>query len=314
MRVIEASQGGGGSGGHGGLRAVAAALPPGSPILLLDAPRDAADRRLARLLLREAAAFGGGEAVPLPGGEVLIGGTPAAAERAAGELRALLGLAPRRLALPEALPLLDSWLPQAGRALPAAAPVGWAALEAEGAARPPGELAALSLFSAAAGGPPVAQRLAPRAPLPPEPEQRAWARERLCRRLLQALTSPAGLSALPPLRPGLRLLLDLPAAGLAGGGAMARLPGPPPIALLPLALLAEPDAFAARRAGLEAAGWEVALLADSPAALEWPLPPGCWLAAPMPAAPPPALPERLIALGAPPPWPLPAAALREAAP
>ncbi|MFN3447801.1 MAG: hypothetical protein ACK44F_03815 [Roseococcus sp.] len=314
MRAIEASQGGGGAGGHGGLRAVAAALPPGSPLLLLDAPADAADRRLARLLLREAAAFGGGEAVPLPGGEVLIGGTQAAAERAAGELRALLGLAPRRLALPEALPLLDSWLPQAGRAAPVPAPAAWAALEADCAGRPLGELAALSLFAAAPGGPAVAQRLVPRLPALTEPDQRGQFREWLCRRLLQALASPAGLAALPPLRPRLRLLLDLPAAGLSGGAAMARLPGPPPIALLPLALLAEPAALAARRAGLEAAGWEVALLADSPAALEWPAPAGCWLAAPMPAARPPSLPERLIALGPPPPWPLPEGALREAAP
>ncbi|MCX8133037.1 MAG: hypothetical protein N3D18_03625 [Roseococcus sp.] len=314
MRVIEANHGAGGSGGPAGLRAVAAALPPGSPILLLDAPADAADRRLARLLLREAAAFGGGEAVPLPGGEVLIGGTPAAAERVAGELRALLGLAPRRLALPEALPLLDSWLPQAARPGPAAPAPGWTSLQAECDGRPLGDLATLRLFAALSGGPAVAQRLAPRLPPLAEPEQRAQQREWLCRRLLQALTSPAGLAALPPLRPRLRLLLDLPAAGLAGGAAMARLPGPAPIALLPLALLADPAAFAARRAGLEAAGWEVALCADSPAALDWPVPPGCWLAAPMPEAPPPHLPERLIALGAPPPWPLPAGALREAAP
>lgn len=137
------------------------------------------------------------------------------------------------------------------------------------------------------------------------------ARDWLARRVLQALASPAGLAALPPLRPGLRLMLDLPSAGLAGGAMMGRLPGPPPIALLPLGLLAECAAFASLRARLEGAGWEVALLADSPAALEWPIPEGCWLAAPLPAEPPASLPPRLIALGAAPAWSPPPGALLE---
>ena len=292
------------------LRAAASALPPGSPALALAAPEDAADRRLARLLLREAAAFGGGEAISLPMGELLLGGTPAATDRAGAQLRDLLGLASLRLELPQALPAFEEWLPHASRP-PAPAPIGWAALEARCAALTIGQCAALTLFAATPGGPAVAQRLGPRLPPLAEPEARALARDWLGRRVLQALASPGGFAQLPPLRPGLRLLLDLPSTGLSGGAMMAGLPGPPPIALLPLALLADGAFFNALRTRLEGAGWEVALLADSPAALEWPMPPGCWLAAPLPPAPPPALPPRLIALGARPAWPLPSETLLE---
>jgi hypothetical protein len=292
------------------LRAVAAALPPGSPALTLTAPEEAAERQVARFLLREAAVFGGGEAISLASGELLLGGTLAAAERAATQLREILGLDALCVSLPEALPALEAWLPRASR--PAAPEsLGWAGLEARCAGLTIADCAALSFFAATPGGPVVAQRLGPRLPSLPDPEARALAREWLSRRVLKALASPGSLVQLPPLRPGLRLLLDLPSAGLSGGAMMGRLPGPPPIALLPLGLLADPGAFAALRARLEGAGWEVALLADSPAALEWPVPAGCWLAAPMPAAPPPALPPRLIALGAAPAWPLPPDALTE---
>lgn len=292
------------------LRAAAAALPPGSPALALTAPEDMADRRVARLLLREAAAFGGGEAISLASGELLLGGTPAATERAATQLRELLGLDSLRVTLPEALPAFEAWLPRASRP-PAPEPGGWAALEARCAALPVAECAALTLFAAAPGGPAVAQRLGPRLPPLPEPEARALAWDWLSRRVLQALTSPAGFAQLPPLRPGLRLLLDLPSTGLAGGAMMSRLAGPPPIALLPLALLADTGAFAALRARLEGAGWEVALRAESPDALDWPVPDGCWLAVPLPPAPPHLPPPRLIALGAAPTWPLPPGALLE---
>jgi hypothetical protein len=301
-----------GEAGRPDLRAVAAAMPPGSPALALTAPADVAERRVARLLLREAAAFGGGEAISLASGELLLGGTPAAAARAATQLQELLGLDPIRIPLPEALPALEAWLPHASQP-PAPEAPGWAALEARCAALPMAEAAALTLFSAAPdqGGPATAQRLGPRLPPLAEPEARALARDWLARRVLQALASPAGCAQLPPLRPGLRLLLDLPSNGLAGGGPMGRLPGPPPIALLPFVLLADPGGFTALRARLERAGWEVALLADSPAALEWPIPAGCWLAAPLASAPPPALPRRLIGLGPAPAWPLPPGTLME---
>jgi hypothetical protein len=315
MRAMGPNQGAGEArpgreAGRPDLRGVAAALPPGSPALLQAAPEDPADRRVARLLLREAAAFGGGEAISLPMGDVLLGGTSAAAERAGHQLHTLLGLDAARLTLPQGLPALEAWLPRASRP-PAPEPAGWAALEAHCAALPIAQCAALTLFGAMQGAPPAAQRLGPRLPPLAEPEARALARDWLTRRVLQALASPAGFAPLPRLRPGLRLMLDLPSNGLAGGAMMGRLPGPPPVALLPFSLLADGAAFAALRARLEGAGWEVALLADSSAALEWPVPAGCWLAAPLPISPPPALPERLIALGAAPSWPLPNGSLLE---
>ena len=63
----------------------------------------------------------------------------------------------------------------------------------------------------------VAQRLGP-APLGlPDPELESLAREWLCRRLLTALTDPEQFGVLPALRPGLRLILDLPEGGLSAG-------------------------------------------------------------------------------------------------
>ena len=75
-----------------------------------------------------------------------------------------------------------------------------------------------------------------------------------------------------------------------------------PIALLPLAALADPERFAAIAAGLRQAGWTVGLATPDAVALDWVAQPGLVWAAPAAAAPPPHPPGRLIALGPPQPW------------
>lgn len=274
------------------LRAALRALPPGGLVLAVPRARSPAARRVAAALLEEAAAFGGGVPRREAGAELLLGASPAAAARAAEAMRDLLGLDAPCFRVPEEAPALEAWL--GARPAPEPAEGGIAALEARCAALPIESLARVTLFAEGAEDRPVAQRLSP-APFPvEEPELAEQARDWLCRRLLAALTDPTLLPRLPPLRPGLRLLLDLPLGGMAGPAAMGRAGAAgAPIALIPVAAMAEPG-FPDREAQLRAAGFEVALLADDPGlAAGWAG--SARLAAPVPPAPP--LPPGFIALG-----------------
>lgn len=263
-------------------------------------PRGA--RRVARALLEEAAILGGGQVLTLPGGDLLLGRAAGPCQRAAQAIAQLTGT------LPECFPLPDGHAALAARAEAAAqapATSSWslAALEAHLAQRPLTEAARLTLFTTGAGGAPIAQRLGP-APLGLEdPELEAMAREWLCRRLLAALANPAERGQLPALRPGLRLILDVPQTGMQSGTLRAGPPGDQdgPVALLPLAALADGAGFARMADTLRQAGWAVGLLSNDaamPAALD--LPDITW-AIPAPAEPPPLLPHRLIVLGRPAP-------------
>ncbi len=283
-----------------------AALPPNGIGVLQPARGPRGARRLARALLEEAAILGGGQVLSLPGGDLLLGAAPGPGQRAAQTIAWLTGAAPESFPLPDGQAALAA---RTEAAATAPAPPGWslAALEAHVAQLPLGEAARLTLFTTGAGGAPVAQRLGP-APLGlDDPELEAMAREALCRRLLAALAHPAERGQLPPLRPGLRLILDMPQrglqTGLQGGALRAGPPGDPngPLALLPLTALADGAAFARMAAALRQAGWAVGLLASdavAPAMLD---PPDITWAIPAPAEPPPILPPRLIALGRPAP-------------
>lgn len=281
-------------------RATLRALPPGSLVLSLPELPDPAARRVALAVLEEAAAQGGGHVMPWPRARLLLGGAPGAAARAGDTLERLLGLRPDAWTLPTGLAGLEAWLD--GLPPPSPQPAHLVALEARCAALPVEEVARLTFFAEGEEARPVAQRLAPRDLPLEDPDLRAQARALLCRRVLAALTDPAQRGRLPPLRPGLRLLLDLPLAGLpagrmmgGGGGRLA------PIALLPLAALAEPS-FPALRDGLAAAGWRPGFVSKDPEALALLGPGGHPLAAPPPRLPPPPLAPlegapRLIALG-----------------
>ncbi|WPB86153.1 hypothetical protein [Sediminicoccus rosea] len=281
-------------------RSALAALPAGGLAVLQPARGPRGARRLARALLEEAAVLGGGQVLALPGGDLLLTATPGPGQRAAQAITELTGLPPESFPLPAAEQPLAARAEAAALA-PPAPPWNLAALEAHVARLRLAEAARLTLFAAGAGGAPVAQRLGP-APLGlDDPGLEAMAREGLCRRLLAALTNPAERGQLPPLRPGLRLILDVPLAGLSGGALRAGPPGDPdgPLALLPLAALANPGAFARATGALRAAGWAIGLLANdaaAPAALD--LPDITWVI-PAAEAPPPLLPPRLIALGRP---------------
>ncbi|MBS7792244.1 hypothetical protein KTR66_19755 [Roseococcus sp. SDR] len=281
-----------------------AALPAGGLAILQPAQGPRAARRLARALLEEAAVLGGGQVLGLPGGDLLLTAAPGPAQRAARAIADLTGLPPDSFPLPEAEQPLLARAEAAALATPTPA---WtlAALEAHVARMPLEGAARLTLFASGTGSHPVAQRLGP-APLGlDDPELEALAREALCRRLLAALTDPGMRGQLPPLRPGLRLILDLPQGGLPGGALRAGPPGDPdgPLALLPLAALATPAAFAQSTAALRAAGWAIGLLAnDAAAPAELELPEITWVI-PAAAAPPRHPPARLIALGRPvPAW------------
>ena len=285
-------------------RSAISALPAGGLAVLQPARGPRGARRVARALLDEAAVLGGGQVLALPGGDLLLTATPGPARRAIQAIAELTGLPPDGFPLPAGEAALAARAEAAALAPPTPA---WslAALEAHLARLPLGEAARVTLFASGAGGAPVAQRLGPAPPGLDDPELEAMAREALCRRLLAALTDPAARGQLPPLRPGLRLILDLPLAGLPGGALRAGRPGDPdgPLALLPLAALGAPAAFHRTTEALRAAGWAIGLLANdaaAPAMLD--LPDITWVI-PGPAAPPPALPPRLIALGRPvPAW------------
>lgn len=281
-----------------------AALPAGGLAVLQPAAGARGARRVARALLEEAAVLAGGQVLTLPGGDLLLSPTPGPGQRAAQAITSLTGLAPESFPLPEAQPQLTARAEAASQA-PAATVWSLAALEAHVAQLPLREAARVTLFAAGPNPAPVAQRLGP-APLGlDEPELEALAREWLCRRLLAALTHPVERGQLPPLRPGLRLILDVPQAGLAGGAMRAGPAGNPdgPLALLPLAALAAPSGFARAAGALREAGWAIGLLAGdaaAPALLD--LPDITWVT-PAAATPPPLLPPRLIILGRPvPAW------------
>jgi hypothetical protein len=276
------------------LRSVLRGLPGGTLVLAVPRAAQPATRRVAGALLDEAAAFGGGHRAGLPAAELLVGTSPAAAARAAEALADIAALAARSFIVPEETGALEAWV--AAQPPPAPAEAGIAALEARCAALPLEAAASLTFFAEGESERPVAQRLGP-APFPVEDAELAeQARDWLCRRVLGALTDPRAFAKLPPLRPGLRLLLDLPGAALPGGGMMGGGGGgAPPIALLPAATLGAPGQ-AARAAQLEAAGWRVAhLAADAALAAAW-RGPGL-LAAPPPEEASPALGGGFIALG-----------------
>jgi hypothetical protein len=209
-------------------------------------------RRLALALVEEAAIQGGGRRHTQGGAEWLIGCAPGPARRAAHSLGILLEAAPERF-LPNAGPhTADTPMPPPPEAL--------SAIEAWVAAQPLATVTRLSIFQAA--GAPAAQRLAP---LPPAGAP-AQLRDALCRRVVAALASREALVQLPRLRPGLRLMLDLPLEGLPGGLVGAGGAGGA-IALLPLAAAADMAALERSFDRLRYAGWSPALLIPDGAAL-----------------------------------------------
>jgi hypothetical protein len=235
-----------------------------------------AGRRMARALLEEAAVLGGGQVIGLAGGDVLLGTAAAPGQRAAQAISTLLGSPPDSFALPSAqgAALARCAAAEAGPAVPGFTLAG---LEAHCASLPLEAFARVTLFAEGTGTAPVAQRLGP-APLGLEDaELEAMAREWLCRRVLAALTDPGLRRRLPALRPGLRLILDLPQAGLSQThaapetrirGARANDPNSP-IALLPLSALASPSGFTRLAGGLRQSGWAVGLLAEDASAMRW---------------------------------------------
>lgn len=282
------------------VRATLRALPPGSLVLAMPDLPDPMARRIALAFLEEGAALGGGHVMPWPrGAQLLLGAAPGAAARAGEALGRLIGARPTAWSLPSEATELDAWLDRLPA--PAPQPTTLVALEAHCAALPVEEVARLSFFAEGPDPRPVAQRLAPADLALEDPDLRAQARALLCRRMLAALTDPALRGRLPALRPGLRLLLDLPLAGLPGGRMMGGGGGRlAPIALLPLAALAEPH-FPTLSGGLAAAGWQTGFVSKDAEAAGLLAGGGYALAAPPPPAPPalPALDDapRFIALG-----------------
>jgi len=279
------------------LRAPLAALPPDSLVVGVAHAASPASRRVALALLEEAAAFGGGHVLHAAAANLLLGASRAAAMRAGAAMDRLLGISPQVWNVPDEAAALEAWLEALPTGPDAHPPL--AALEARCTALPTEGLARLSFFATGAAREAVAQRLGPTDLDIQDPDLRAQGREWLCRRLLAALADPGQRGRLPTLRPGLRLLLDLPLHGLAGGRMMAGATGPNgPIALLPLPALAEPG-FPAHSAGLVAAGWNVGLVANDAAALDFICPGHGALAAPAPALAPatPALAAGFVALG-----------------
>ncbi|MDB5377653.1 MAG: hypothetical protein JWR00_2099 [Rubritepida sp.] len=278
-------------------RTALAAMPEGALALFSPARGPLAARRVARALMEEAAVLGGGQVLALPGGDLLLGAQAAPGHRAGRVIAGLTGRVP------------EAWILPAGRRLAEARcrdttspePVpGLAELEARCAPMAVPDFARLTLFAEGAGHRPVAQRLGP-APLGlPDPQLESLAREWLCRRLLAALADPAQRGLLPALRPGLRLVLDLPRGGLPAGAPLrGAAPDDPnrPIALLPLSSRADPARFAAIESELRAAGWAVGLVAAEARALDWVEAPGLAWAVPVGDASPRHRPELLIALG-----------------
>lgn len=241
--------------------------------------------------------LGGGQVLALPGGDLLLGAQATPGHRAGRMIAELTGQAPEAWSLPAGRGQAEARCRGAAAAEPLPS---LAELEARCAAMAIADVARLTLF--AEGGDPraVAQRLGP-APLGlPDAGLEALAREWLCRRLLAALADPALRGQLPALRPGLRLILDLPRTGLPGGAPLrGAAPDDPnrPIALLPLSARAEPGRFATIEAGLRAAGWAVGLVAADARALDWVEAPGLAWAVPVGETAPRHGPELLIALG-----------------
>ncbi|TCH98780.1 hypothetical protein EJV46_09440 [Roseococcus sp. SYP-B2431] len=282
-------------------RTALAAVPEGGLALFSPARGTLAMRRAARALMEDAAVLGGGQVLALPGGDLLLGAQAAPGHRAGRVIAELTGQAP------------ESWILPAGREAaearcrdaPPAAPVpSLAELEARCAAMAVPDFARLTLFAEGTGGRAAAQRLGPAQLGLPDPELESLAREWFCGRLLAVLADPAQRGLLPALRPGLRLILDLPRGGLPGGlstGAPWRGAAPDdpnrPIALLPLSSRADPARFAAIEAGLRAAGWTVGLAAADARALDWVEAPGLAWAVPAGEMAPRHWPELLIALG-----------------
>ena len=198
-------------------RAALLEVPPGGIAVLNPAAGPPAGRRIARALLEEAAILGGGQVLALPGGDLLLGSNAAPGQRAAQSIGAVTGRLPQFWPLPEGQAAAEAGCTLAATAAKSSSS-SIAELEALCAARPTEEVARLTFFAEGPGREPVAQRLHP-APLGlDDPELEAMAREWQCRRLLAALTSPGERGRLPALRPGLRLILDLPLGGVGGGG------------------------------------------------------------------------------------------------
>ncbi|MFL1464327.1 hypothetical protein ACI6QG_19115, partial [Roseococcus sp. DSY-14] len=131
------------------------------------------------------------------------------------------------------------------------------------------------------------------------------AREEAARALLRDV-----LAGAIPLRPGLRLFLQVPAEAPAAPGRGGGAEDPrAPVAVLPLP--AATDRL--RLEALRAAGWAPGLLGEDPAALDWMGDPSLWALAPPGPRPPAILPPRLVLLGPRPNW-APPAALHEGAP
>ena len=280
-------------------RAGLAAVPAGGIAVFHQATGPLAARRVTRALLDEAATQGGGQVFTFPQADLLLGATAGAGQRAAQAMERLTGVAPESFPLPEGRADITARCETADRS-PRAPAWSLAALQAHCAAWPLREAARLTILHTGETGAPAAQRLGPAPVCPDDPELEGMAREILCRRLLAALTNPAERGELPALRPGLRLILDVPHAGPQISGVRAGTANGP-IALLPLTVLGDQAAFARMDQGLRAGGWAVGLLAGHAAALEWLAVPDVTWAVPATPAPPPVRPPNLIVLGHPAP-------------
>jgi hypothetical protein len=248
--------------------------PPGRVALRLAAPRLPAHRRVALTLLEEAGRPRGGTVVETAEGDLLLTEAEATdGTRVAMLLERLLGVAPERLDLPEAVAALLA-LPGLAPAVTASiAPPSAAGIEALADAAP---LSALlcreGVLHLAAGQP---QRLAllrlrlPAESLAPhlgaaaaDADLACHAQDRLHARLLGALADQARRDALLGATPAVPLLLDLPLALLpdmpAPGGDEDPGLAPALIATLsPAEALAE--GLGPRRVALRKAGWGLAV-------------------------------------------------------
>jgi hypothetical protein len=246
--------------------------PPGRVALRLAAPRGAAQRRVALALLDDAGRAQGGALLETAAGDLLLTQAgPADAARVEALLQRLLGTAPERHPLPDALPALlalPGLVPARPRPPPAPSPAGIEAL-ADAAPLPallrragvlhiaPGQTRRLALLRLRLPAAAIAPHLGPAAD---DPDLLRHAADRLRARLPALLADTAGREALLGLAAPVPLLLDLPRHALPDPPAPEGDPPGPPALFATLCLPeALAEGLAARRAALRHAGWGLAV-------------------------------------------------------
>lgn len=257
--------------------------PPGRVALRLAAPGLPARRRVALALLEEAGRPRGGSVIETAAGELLLTEAEAAdGARVAALLERLLGAAPERLDLPDAVAILltlPGLVPAA--AANATAPPATRIEALADAVTLPALLRREGVLHLAAGAPQRLVLLRLRVPveaLAPhlgaagaDADLARHAHDRLCGRLLTELAEPPRRDELLGTIPTVPLLIDLPLALLpdmpvASGEDDAAAVAPALIATLSAAE-AMADGLALRRAALRRAGWGLAVRGLDAAAL-----------------------------------------------